>query len=80
MLSSFLSCRAKSFSTYGALVEYLSSKEAKENYRVLGKWLGFIIVYFLTIIFLIGDLFAKSYGAIRGKFVRNTLDNPEQLT
>lgn len=67
MLEKFSISREKSLKIYKDLIEYFSSKEAKENYRVLGKWLGFLTIYLLTFSFLLYDYAMQSFEVIREK-------------
>lgn len=67
MLNEFSASREKSLKIYKSLLEYFSSKEAKENYKVLGKWLGFLTVYLLTFSFLLYDYAKQSFVVIKEK-------------
>jgi len=71
MLNEFSISREKSLKIYKDLLEYFSSKEAKENYKVLGKWLGFLTVYLLTFSFLLYNYAEQSIEVIKKKIKEN---------
>jgi hypothetical protein len=77
MFDNFSASREKSIKIYKDLLTYFSSKEAKENYRVLGKWLGFLTVYLLTFSFLLYDYAKQSMELIREKIKEKENQTPE---
>lgn len=71
MFDNFSSSREKSLKIYKDLLAYFSSKEAKDNYRVLGRWLGFLTIYLLTFSFLLYSYAKHSVEVIREKIKEN---------
>lgn len=77
MFDNFSASREKSIKIYKDLLTYFSSKEAKENYRVLGKWLGFLTIYLLTFSFLLYDYAKQSLKVIKEKIKEKENQTPE---
>jgi hypothetical protein len=75
MFDNFSASREKSIKIYKDLLTYFSSKEAKENYKVLGKWLGFLTIYLLTFSFLLYNYAMQSFEVIKEKIKEKEKEN-----